>query len=80
MSRPALENGAPWLEVGDKVEILTPLGWVEVEVEMLSGDQEKYPGYFHFYFGAHLHGCASPWNYGKTWRLPAGRAPMAVGL
>lgn len=76
---PPLENGAPWLKVGDKIEVLTPLGWVEVQIRDLTHCPVKYPGYVHFEFGRHMTGCVAPWAYGETWRMPAG-AQQAVGL
>lgn len=80
VSRPALQNGAPWLEAGDRIEVLTPVGWVEVTIRCQTDDPDKYPGYAHFDFGQCMSGCVAPWTYGEHWRLPAAFVEAAVGL
>jgi hypothetical protein len=81
MARPALQNGAPWLEVGAWVEVKSDAGWLLCRVHVASTEREKYLGYAHVEIpGSGLTRCVAPWNYGEQWRLPSAPDAQAVGL
>lgn len=68
---PPLENGAPWLKVGDSVEVTSDLGWISCRVTDASDMRTEYLGYAHVEIpGSELRCCVSPWNFGRKWRMP----------